>query len=42
MVDQMAEQLLKTCYSFVIYNKDFSNCLCDAEGNTVAHGTQDI
>jgi N-methylhydantoinase B len=38
----MAEQLLKTCYSFVIYNKDFSNCLCDAEGNTVAHGTQDI
>lgn len=42
LVDQMSEQLLKTCYSFVIYSRDFSNCLCDAEGNTVAQGTQDI
>ena len=24
-VDQMAEQMLRTCYSFVIYNRDFSN-----------------
>ena len=42
LVDQMSEQLLKTCYSFVIYSRDFSNCLCDAEGNTVSQGTQDI
>lgn len=42
LVDQMSEQLLKTCYSFVIYSRDFSNCLCDAEGNTIAQGTQDI
>lgn len=42
LVDQISEQLLKTCYSFVIYSRDFSNCLCDAEGNTVAQGTQDI
>jgi N-methylhydantoinase B len=32
-VDQMAEQMLRTCYSFVIYNRDFSNALHDAEGN---------
>lgn len=42
LVDQMSEQLLRTCYSFVIYSRDFSNCLCDREGNTVAQGTQDI
>ena len=24
-VDQMAEQILRTCYSFVIYNRDFSS-----------------
>ena len=24
LVDQMAEQMLRTCYSFVIYNRDFS------------------
>jgi N-methylhydantoinase B len=41
-VDQMAEQMLRTCYSFVIYNRDFSNGLHDAEGNSVAQGTQDI
>lgn len=41
-VDQMAEQILRTCYSFVIWSRDFSCCLCDAEGNTVAQGTQDI
>ena len=33
-VDQMAEQILRTCYSFVIYNRDFSNALHDAEGNS--------
>jgi N-methylhydantoinase B len=41
-VDQMAEQMLRTCYSFVIYNRDFSNGLHDAQGNSVAQGTQDI
>ncbi len=42
LVDQMAEQILRTCYSFVIYSRDFSNALCDAQGNTVMQGTQDI
>lgn len=42
LVDQMSEQVLRTCYSFVIYNRDFSSALCDANGNTIAQGTQDI
>lgn len=42
LVDQMSEQLLRTCYSFVIYSRDFSNCLCDAHGNTVMQGSGDI
>ena len=42
LVDQMAEQILRTCYSFVIYNRDFSCALCDANGDTVMQGTQDI
>lgn len=41
-VDQMAEQMLRTCYSFVIYNRDFSNGLHDAQGNCVAQGNSDI
>jgi len=41
-VDQMAEQILRTCYSFVIYCRDFSSALCDTEGNTVMQGTGDI
>lgn len=41
-VDQMSEQILRTCYSFVIYNHDFSNALHDAQGNSVAQGNQDI
>jgi N-methylhydantoinase B len=41
-VDQMAEQILRTCYSFVIYNRDFSNGLHDAHGNSAAQGNQDI
>ncbi|MBO6815826.1 MAG: hydantoinase B/oxoprolinase family protein [Rhizobiaceae bacterium] len=41
-VDQMAEQMLRTCYSFVIYNRDFSNGLHDVEGNCVAQGNSDI
>ena len=42
LVDRMAEQIIRTCYSFVIYNRDFSNCLNDAEGNTVMQGSKDI
>lgn len=42
LVDRMAEQIIRTCYSFVIYNRDFSNCLTDAEGNTVMQGEHDI
>src|SRR4030088_3517378 len=41
-VDQMAEQILRTCYSFVIYNRDFSNALNDANGDSFAQGNQDI
>ena len=41
-VDQMAEQILRTCYSFVIYSRDFSSAICDLEGNTVMQGTGDI
>ena len=42
LVDVMSEQILRTCYSFVIYNRDFSCCLNDANGDTVAQGTHDI
>ena len=42
IVDQMAEQILRTCHSFVIFNRDFSSALCDADGDTIAQGTQDI
>jgi N-methylhydantoinase B len=42
IVDEMAEQLLRTCHSFVLYARDFSAALCDVHGNTVAQGTQDI
>ena len=41
-VNLMSEQILRTCYSFVIYSRDFSSALCDAEGNTVMQGNQDI
>ena len=42
LVDEMAEQLMRTCHSFVIWCRDFSSALCDAEGNTVMQGSQDI
>ncbi len=42
IVDQMAEQILRTCYSFVIYARDFSSALCDTDGNTIMQGSQDI
>lgn len=41
-VDLMSEQILRTCYSFVIYSRDFSSALCDADGNTVMQGSADI
>jgi N-methylhydantoinase B len=41
-VDQMGEQILRTCYSFVIYNRDFSSALHDAHGQSAAQGNQDI
>lgn len=41
-VDQMGEQILRTCYSFVIYNRDFSSALHDAKGECAAQGNQDI
>ena len=41
-VDQMAEQILRTCHSFVIYARDFSSALCDARGDTIMQGSQDI
>jgi N-methylhydantoinase B len=42
IVDEMAEQILRTCHSFVIYARDFSSALCDREGNTIMQGSQDI
>jgi len=42
VVDQMAEQILRTCHSFVIYSRDFSSALCDPQGNTIMQGSQDI
>lgn len=41
-VDQMGEQILRTCYSFVIYNHDFSSALHDASGECAAQGNADI
>jgi N-methylhydantoinase B len=41
-VDLMAEQILRTCHSFVIYARDFSSALCDRDGNTIMQGSQDI
>jgi N-methylhydantoinase B len=41
-VDQMAEQILRTCHSFVIYARDFSSAICDVNGDTIMQGSQDI
>ena len=38
----MGEVVVKTCYSFVIYARDFSSSITDSNGDTVAQGTQDI
>ncbi len=42
VVDEMAEQILRTCHSFVIFSRDFSCALCDANGDTIMQGSQDI
>jgi N-methylhydantoinase B len=42
IVDQMAEQIFRTCYSFVIYSRDFSSALCDPNGDTIMQGSGDI
>jgi N-methylhydantoinase B len=42
IVDQMAEQILRTCYSFVIWSRDFSSAICDVNGDTVMQGSGDI
>ncbi len=42
IVDQMAEQIVRTCYSFVIYSRDFSSALCDVNGDTIMQGSGDI
>lgn len=41
IVDQMSEQVIRSCYSFVIWSRDFSCALCDAEGNTIMQGSGD-
>lgn len=41
IVDQMSEQVIRSCYSFVIWSRDFSCALCDHEGNTIMQGTGD-
>jgi N-methylhydantoinase B len=41
-VDLMAEQILRTCHSFVLYARDFSSALCDRNGDTIMQGSQDI
>ncbi len=41
-VDLMAEQLLRTCHSFIIHARDFSAALCDRNGDTVAQGSEDV
>jgi N-methylhydantoinase B len=42
IVDEMAEHILRTCHSFVLYNRDISNALGDRNGNTIAQGTFDL
>lgn len=41
-VDQMGEHIMRTCHSFTIYARDFSNALFDAQGRTVIHGRLDL
>ena len=41
-VENMAEQVLRTCHSFVLYNRDFSSGLCDRNGDLISHGRIDL
>src|SRR5262249_5572828 len=41
-VDQMGEQVLRTCYSFVIYNWDLLSALHGAKGEVAGQSNQDI
>lgn len=41
-VENMSEQVLRTCHSFTLYNRDFSSCLCDRNGDLVSHGRLDL
>ena len=41
-VENMAEQVLRTCHSFVLYNRDFSSGLCDRNGELVSYGRIDL
>ncbi len=41
-VNQMGEQILRTCYSYVIYNRDYSNAINVLNGDSVAQGDNDL
>ena len=41
-VDQMAEQILRTCHSFVIFNRDFSSALTTSTATRSCRATSDI
>ena len=41
-VENMSEQVLRTCHSFVLFNRDFSSGLCDRNGELVSHGRMDL
>lgn len=42
LVDEMGDEVLRTCYSFVLWSRDFSCALLDREGNLIIHGKQDL
>ena len=41
IVDQMAEQIVRTCHSFPFYNRDVACALADRTGDIVAQGSFD-
>jgi N-methylhydantoinase B len=42
LVQEMSEHVLKTCHSFVMFNRDFAHTLHDRDGNMVSHGVTDL
>ena len=40
-VDQMSEQIVRTCHSFPFYNRDVACAIADCNGDIVAQGTFD-